>query len=102
MTATIKSKAGKGKSDEWNVEDAEIIFSFQHQDVDYPPVGCKAFPKDSHWTLFTTTTVENSLNEILVCMRIILYTSGPTLVIINYSNEIYTEIDWKIFFNGFP
>ena len=30
-------------------------------------------------------------------MRITLYTSGPTLIIINYTNEIFTEINLKIF-----
>ena len=37
------------------------------------------------------------IKKILVGMRITLYTSGPTLIIINYTNEIFTEINLKIF-----
>ena len=53
MTISIISKAGKGKSCEWNFEDGEVIFSFKHQHVNCPRVGYKAFPKDTHWTVFT-------------------------------------------------
>ena len=38
---------------------------------------------------------------ILVYMWITSYTSCPTLVIINHTIEIFTEIDWKIFLTVF-
>ena len=38
---------------------------------------------------------------ILVYMWITSYTSCPTLVIINHTIEIFTEIDWKIFLTDF-